>query len=45
MIDDNHFPYRQVDPQIPFTDKKIDYSLRGEKDTVKLGINSLQSIV
>lgn len=27
-IDDNHFPYRQVDPQIPFTDRKIDYSLR-----------------
>lgn len=26
-IDDNHFPYRQIDTNIPISDKKIDYSL------------------
>lgn len=27
-IDDNYFPYRQIDPHVPITDKKIDYALR-----------------
>lgn len=27
-IDDNHFPYRQIDSDIPFSDKNIDYALR-----------------
>lgn len=26
-IDDNHFPYRQIDPKVPISDEKIDYAL------------------
>lgn len=27
-VDDNHFPYRQVDPEIPCSDMNIDYTLK-----------------
>lgn len=27
-IDDNHFPYRQIDSDVPISDKEIDYALR-----------------
>lgn len=26
-VDDNHFPYRQIDPTVPISDKEIDYAL------------------
>lgn len=26
-VDDNHFPYRQIDPDIPISDSNIDYAL------------------
>ena len=27
-VDDNHFPYRQIDTDLPVSDRKIDYALR-----------------